>query len=650
MFPRRSAGKGHARSWGGLLPLIRGAILSLGFLGLPAAGVADEPSRSTHELLGLLPADASVVLTVDDLRGQTRDLLASRLGEEFQKLGAVKAWFKSEKYEELDRARDQIEEVLQVSLTEIRDKVLGDGVVFALRLPADEPFDPAKARGILLLKAADPALLGRMVDLVNTIQKQNGEVASIGQRRHGVTTYQVRAFPAGAGRLPDAYVSFPDGTFAISNDEGLIHHLIDRKATAGKVVKSGEAGMTPTSMAESPRFRALERRLPDRDVVRLFVDARQLSRLLATVPQPAKEEDRRNIAIVQRLLAGIESAGAGLLVTDERLVLHAAEVFDPREFKKIFGATAGADRTAIIPDHLPVSTLAVGSISLDIAAAYQLLVQWVPEADQPRLASMETILRGIFLGQDLRTRVLPALGPGVLALVDAPSDQDLQTDPGGASPGKWPFPTVLSLELRGDRDQASSLTGTAGATGFSIAAAADNALRTLLAALCLDEKHAQGRARIVSRDVAGVAVTSMEPSIPFAFAVDAKGHRLVLGTSADAVGRSIECGSDPDSGARFRRLRSIAFPEARTFFCLDLATSAQVGEKHRERLTKIVATRDHRPAEEVARDLDRVIELARLFDAFFVTSRIDAQTSTVHQTLGLLGRNDGAKAEPTATP
>ena len=109
-------------------------------------------------MLKLIPPDAGVVLTVDDLRGHTRDLLSSRLAGEFQKLPAVKAWFDSEKYQGLEDARDHIEAVLQVSLLDIRDKILGDAVVFALRLPADAPIDPSRAQGVLALKAADPAL------------------------------------------------------------------------------------------------------------------------------------------------------------------------------------------------------------------------------------------------------------------------------------------------------------------------------------------------------------------------------------------------------------------------------------------------------------------------------------------------------------
>ena len=170
------------------------------------------------------------MLTVEDLRGQVRDLLASRLASDFLNLPAVKSWFDSEKYEQLETARDQIEGMLQAKLTEIRDQVLGDAVVIALRLPPDRPFDPGKAQGILVLKAGNPALLKRLIDLINTIQKQNGELATVVERVRGDVSYFVREFPAGSDRRAEAYVTFPDGTFAISNFGELITDLIDRKA------------------------------------------------------------------------------------------------------------------------------------------------------------------------------------------------------------------------------------------------------------------------------------------------------------------------------------------------------------------------------------------------------------------------------------
>lgn len=597
------------------------AFLGLALLALPLVARAAETARPTRELLKLIPADAGVVLTLDDLRGHTRELLSSRLAGEFLKLPAVKAWFDGEKYRELETARETIEQILKVSPADIRDKVLGDAVVLALSFPDGEPFDPAKFRGVLLLKAAEPALLERMIGHFNALQKQNGQIAEVVERVSGKTHYYLRTYPAESGRQADAYVLFPDGTFAISNASGLIADVIGRRTGWGR-----GTSLSPNSFADLPRFRDVDRRLPDQAVARLFVDPRVLSRILSASPQPATEDDRQGLAIVQGLIASMNFAGVGLVASGGRIALHAVETFDSREFERLFGAVAEPAGSADLPLRVPSSALAVASLRLDLRTAYQHLVRWVPEADRPRLANIETVVSGIFLGQDLRTHVLPALGPGVLGLIDAPRDEDLAAGTGEAALGAWPFPTVLSVEMASDPARAS------------IAHAAENAMRTFLAALCLDEQRAEGLSRIASRDVAGVAVLTLEPPIPFACAVDARGHRLVLGTSADAVASFLARADDPAAGDRFRRLRSRAFPEAQTFLCLDLTAAAKVTEKHRPRLAKWIATRDNRPVADVSRDLDQVIGLAQLFEAFFITSRFDAGDHTGQQTLGLLAR------------
>ncbi len=154
-----------ARQW---LPSWR-TILGLELILLATAARAVEPVSPARELQKLIPPDASVVLTVEDLRGQVRELLASRLAAEFPKLPTVKAWFDSEKYEQLETARDQIEGVLQAKLTEIRDQIVGDAVVLALRLPPDSPFHPSQARGILALKA---------INALGLLARQGGTVGA----------------------------------------------------------------------------------------------------------------------------------------------------------------------------------------------------------------------------------------------------------------------------------------------------------------------------------------------------------------------------------------------------------------------------------------------------------------------------------------
>lgn len=627
-------GRGSRRATYSKTPLV---LLSLVLsLGMGPGAQAQPPARGTRDLLKLIPPDAGLVLTVDDLRGHTRDLLSSRLAGEFQKLPAMKAWFDSEKYQGLEDARDHIEAVLQVSLLDIRDKILGDAVVFALRLPAEAPIDPGQAQGVLALKAADPALLKRLIDLVNTTQKQNGDIATIDERKHGDHSYFVREYPAGSERPAEAYVIFADGTFALSNSETLIKGVMERKAA-----RPGASGpSTPASLAEVARFRALERQLPEQALARLFIDARLVERLFKSATQQKPRGEERHIALVERWLDALQYAGATLTARDGRLPLHIAETFDPHKLDELLGRAAmGADSAVVASklDHVPATTLAVGSIQIDFALLYKTVLQLVPEPDQPRLANFETALSGIFLGEDLRTRILPALGPRVTAYLDAPADFDSGTSP---NPGNWPFPTTLAVELGDDPDQKprSPSDRPAAPARATVAAATDNALRTLLAVLALDEKRAQGRSRIIKREVSGITISTLDPPIPFAYALDRSGHRLILGTSAAAVERHILAGSDNTQAARFRQLQAAVFADAQSFLCLDLAAAETLMRKHRDQFTKMIAARDKRSVEDVSGDLDQFLALAHLFDAAFLTLRVDRTSATVHETLGVLAR------------
>jgi hypothetical protein len=594
---------------------------------------AEELRRATRDLVNLVPPDSGVVLTVDDLRGEVRELLSSRLADEFRKLPIVKAWLDSEKYEQLENARDQIEGVLQASLAEIRDQILGDGVVVALHLPLDTPVDPQRARGILLFKAGDRALLKRLIDVINTTQKGNGELAAVADREWHQSPYFVREFAARTGRPAEVYASFPDGTFAYSNSESLIHEVIDRKS--GKVAGTPAGG---SSLGSSASFQALDRRLPERAFLRLFVNPRMVESLLRSGSQTRSPGHE----LIERYVGAMESAGAALVVRDDRIAIHTAEVLDNRKFHDLLGRVGGGPaRSAIQLGRLPGTTLAVVCLDVDFADLYESLVRMVPEADRMRVANVETILRGILLGQDVRSRILPALGPRVLAYVEAPQTWDAKAEASGSPAARWPFPTVFALELRGESGGGTPGNGS-GPARPSISAALENALDTLLAVTTLDEKRARGRSRIVSREVAGVAVKSLDPPLPVVFGVDHKGHRLVVGNSANAVSRYLEPGSDTAAGARFQRLHDLAFPEAQSFMCVDLAAVESMIAQHREGLAQSIAAGQARSREEVASDLDRVIDLSKLFDAAYLTNRIDDSSATVYHSIGLLARRADA--------
>lgn len=591
-------------------------IASLWFLGAVPAVVGAERAPS-DALLKLVPADSTLVVTVDHLRERSRAFLDSRLARDVQKLPAFKTWLDTDKVRDFLRSREQIEVFFRATLGEIRDEVFGDAVVLALRLPSNS-IDPAEARGLLVLKARDPKLLKHLVDLVNTTQHQNGEIAELADHNRGATVYHTRTFPAGDDRLPESFVIFPDGTFAFSNDERLIHEVVDRKAADAGAAATG-------SVADREGFQAMSARLPSRAVARLFVEPKTARPLLGAAP-----------AMFKRYVDGLDSIGAALIVDDHEIELHAIQAFDPGRFRESTSAlvaepSAGRPGTRLLV--VPGSAAAMVSLGVDFPTLYRLLVSLVPAADRPKIPKLEALASGLLLGLDLRRQVLPALGPRVVAYLEPP-DSSTAKPRDAAGSGGFPFPFVVAAEINEEAAADPSSNGSP-----AMAAALDNALNTVLTAISLDEKRVPVDARVQTRNVDGVAVKSLGTPLPFAYAVDQPGRRLILGSSPEAVTRYIAAGADPKAGARFRAIQAAAFPDCESYVCLDLAAIHDLAVHHRDRLIEATSKKEHRRADDVGRDLDQVLGLVQLFDAAFFTIRVDVKNAALEHTVGLLPRS-----------
>ena len=294
------------------------------------AGAADPDSRPGDRLLRLVPPDVAVTVSIEDLRGHASAFLKSRLAEEFWQLPAVRGWFSSEKYQQFERARSQIETLLGASVTDVRDELLGDAVILALRLPPEAGADASLARGIMLVQARDPELLERMIRLINTAQKESGELAGVGDRQRNDMTYHVREFPPAAKRPAEWYVAYPDGTFAFSNSEVMIQSVVDRKsAERGNEDGVKRSPKIDPGLAELSRLKGVRGKLPERALARVYVDPRQVERLLANVPRPNERNDPRVIAMLERYLAAVDYAGAALTWNDDSIVFQMVETLNP---------------------------------------------------------------------------------------------------------------------------------------------------------------------------------------------------------------------------------------------------------------------------------------------------------------------------------
>lgn len=565
-------------------PDARPALLALILAFAPTSSATPDdptPGGDTAALLRLVPPDAGLTLAVTDLRGHAREIAGSSLAKAFRELPAVRAWRASESGRRFVGARAKIEGVVGVPLATIRDDLLGDAVVLSLHLREGAPLDAA--RGLLLARVRDRALLTRLVDLGSKASAAAVAEAGTGDRR-----YSVRSYPRGA-REPDYYRLFDDGTFAWSNSERLIRAVVDRRAGHGD----------GPGLGDGAGFRKVRAGLPARSLATLHVDPQFVARVLATAPKSGAPGDDRAAELLGRYLRTVEGIGLALEWRDG-VLLHVHETYDPKGLDpRLLGWAKSGTTPDALARRIPASAVAAAAAPIDFTAAGDAMIELIPAADRPRLDLMLEALRGVLLGRDLRAQILPRLGPAVIAYAEEPSAGSLRV------------PVVGVVELRDEPGEPS------------VAAAIDNALRTLLCLYALDPKHGATAVRVESRQAGPLRVTALGgPDGPFAYGVGP--DCLVVGTSADAVARFGT--GEPD--ARLAPIKASYFPDARAYAAVDVARLVRSARAHREALARRFA----------ARDLDQALALLDLFDAAFVALAVDPALTSVHQTFGLVAR------------
>jgi hypothetical protein len=558
-------------------------------LPLTAARAAEDPAEA---VLRHAPPDAAATLVVPSLREHARELLVHPLAGRLRELPAWKAWVSSDAGRTLDRSRAEVEELLGVGLATIRDELLGDAAALTMRLPPGAA--PEAAEGMLLTKVRDRKLLDRLVATINAAERDDGTLDKIVERRHRDVPYFVRIYRE--GMQPDEFYAVLNGdVFAWTNSETLLRATIDRQASGG-------------GLAADPRLAKVRAALPARPLASLYIDPRALERLA-----PPTLDDDPAACLLRRYLGAIDYAGAAVEWRDGP-ILHIHESLDPSKLDeplRRWAARPGGSGVLLrrVPPTAPV--LATGHV--DFAAAGDLALGLVPEADRTRAENVLTALQGIFLGLDIRADVLPRLGPGWLAYVDAPGSR------GG-------FPLVVALGLGGSPEDRPS-----------VGAAVENALRTLLALAALDAKVGPN-VRLASQEVHGVRVTSLVGGPrPVSYAIGP--GFVAVGTTAEAVGAF--AGEPPAGGnPTFDRLRETYFPDAETYACADLTVLHRLATERREALVRHLAADRDGDLDASRRELNVALDFLGLFRATFATSRMEPDASAVHRTIGLIAHGE----------
>src|SRR5262249_31761598 len=147
-------------------------------------------------------------------------------------------------------------------------------------------------------------------------------------------------------------------------------------------------------------------RLPEQAVARLFVEPRQIERMIAASPPASKSSDARILPMLERYLGAVDYAAAALLWDNSGVVVHTVETLAPSKLDPwlLRWAGNGLGRDATL-SRVPDGALALASGHLDAPALFDALSQIVPDRDGSKLKNLEAVLSGLLLGQDWRSRI-----------------------------------------------------------------------------------------------------------------------------------------------------------------------------------------------------------------------------------------------------
>jgi hypothetical protein len=392
------------------------ALLALLVTSAPAA------AGPRDELLRVAPPDAALVVVVQNARAHAQQLLASPFAEWFPSTEIGKKLLGSEQAKQLRAAAGTVLPVIGTSPQALLEDVIGDAVAFAYSpAPPDKPGDE---RAVILVRPRKPESLAKIIETLNAIQTQAGELKAIARRQYAGAEYFERQKPAGGGE----FYCFLDGLFVFSSSEAEIKAVIDRHRAPAK--------------GGPPELVARMRQLGVQDAVAVvLVNPRALDAEVKAKVASANPEARRFLGRFAEVWAGLESA-AFYASLDAELEIGVALRFHPDKLPAdlkpwLVHPRGTTTAEALIPKDalLGVAGHVRASELIDLVAS----VAPTPPG-KPGVRDWITQTLGPIVGRDNLPVVLNSLGPNWAAWAEPPAE------------GTFLPTLVAAVEISGDAE------------------------------------------------------------------------------------------------------------------------------------------------------------------------------------------------------
>lgn len=199
-------------------------LLALGLLTLAAPLRAAAPR---DELLRLVPDSVGFCVLVQDLRGHSAALRDSPFLAQLSRSSLADKVRASEDLKKLRRFEARMKDKIGLDWAQLRDDLLGDALVFAYR--PGPPGKPEQEQGVILLRARNTQILADAIERINKVQKEDGELKELEERRHnGAIYYRRLEYDKRAERdKPPGFYYVHGPILAFSGQEAMLRQTID---------------------------------------------------------------------------------------------------------------------------------------------------------------------------------------------------------------------------------------------------------------------------------------------------------------------------------------------------------------------------------------------------------------------------------------
>jgi hypothetical protein len=533
---------------------------------LVIAPVARAQSPATQELLALVPKEFGFCVVLNDVRGTWQRLENAPWFTSLKASPLGQAILTAPEFRDLKNFERDLKQHLDVDLATLRDDLLGDAAVFAYRPP--QPGQPDE-HGLFLVKARRLDALTRVIDRLNELQKQSGELKALDERQHGGVTYFRRVHDRNTH-----YYLQRGPVLVLSGKEEVIKAVIDIK---------GEA---------APVYSALRRAGAEKAVAALWLNPRIFD---AEIESKAEKK----LAAEGKLLGGVLGywkAVDGIVVAvdaqehlEARLSLLVRTGDLPDAARKWFERPPQA---SALWRHFPKDSILAIAGRADFSELFDGLSELAPEKDRKTLMDAARKTVGAALGLDPFKDALPNIGPD-WGLCVLPSNEAQQFPQALFALGVKPFPKQAPTDQAVYRALQFAMT---------LAIFAHNSKH--------DEQIRMGTAVQGSVEIKYLEGDKVFPP-GFRPAVALKDGYLVVATAPEAIAAFVKReGDEPATdGTLFLRFAPVQL--------------AKLIRHQRDKLANLAAERPGGPSRAAAeKNLDNLAQVLELFEQATLSQRI----------------------------